>query len=490
MRTLIYLFLLGSLLAGCASAGQTGIVQGGLAVTAAPAKAYPSALPDSTVPSPTAPDSEAALMAYDQSQKGYTLRKVNPATGEDVGGAPVRISSGDEYLPHLAYSADGSKLAAIESRGTSCEAFAGGVSCYPRAHAVQIIDLPTWQVISTTLTADGWAEAISFSPEAGKLAISYNHSKGSSVLVIDTASGEILSDLEIGFRPAGIAFYLDNRHLLVYGTLPAAEPGVTPPGALRVEAYLIPTGEKIWERELADVTSGSWCLENCTGEHGQQLYALWTPAILVSPQGDMLHILHADRNLLTRISLADGSRADVEVREAQSWLERLLAWSAGTALAKGGMEGATRLAAISADGKQLYVQTTTMKSEQNKDGFWAIVDETTELQAIDTHNGTILAQKPATGYGIRLTPDGKHLLFGTWTQSDVKTDVLSAKNLERVARLDGWEVAISPDTGGNLLLLGSRGTNTTTELTWIDPDSFQVQGSWKYKGQASWIPIR
>lgn len=491
MRALIYIFLLGSLLAGCASAGQAGSEQSGLAETAAPVKIELTALPATAAPSAAAPASGAVLIAYDPSRKGHTLRPVNPATGEEVAGhAPVWISAGEEYLPQLAYSSDGSKLAAIESRGSTCEAFAVGTSCYPRAIAVRIVDLPTWQVISATLPADGWSDAVSFSPGADRLAISYNRSKGSSVLVIDTSSGETLADLASGFRPEGIAFYQDNRHLLLYGTLPAKEPGVTPPGPLRLEAHSLLSGEKLWERELADVTSGSWCLEGCEGEHGQQLYTIWKPAIVVSPDGGMLYIVHADQDKMTRVSLADGSREDVKIREAQSWIERLLASTAGAALAKGGARGATRLAVISPDGERLYVQSTAMDAELNQDGFWEPADETTLLQVIEAQSGLILAQKPASGYGIRITADGKNLLFGSWTETAVNTEILSADDLESVASLVGWDAAFAPDLDGNMILLGSRGTNTTTELGLIDPDNFLVLGSWKYNGQAYWAPAR
>ncbi len=354
---------------------------------------------------------------------------------------PVLVSHGKDYSPQLAYSPNGSRLAAIETRGESCEAFAGGSSCYPRAIAVRIVDLPAWQVISTTLSNDGWTGAISFSPTADRLAISYNRQKGSSVLVLDTSTGETLTDLALGFRPAGIAFYQDEGRLLVYGTLPAEKPGVTPPGPVRLEAYAIPSGEMLWERELTGVVSGNWCLENCDDTHGMQLYAIWTPAILLSPDGTTLYILHADQDKMTQVSLKDGGSQDVQIHEAQSWIERLLASTAGVALAKGGAKGTTRLAAISPDGERLYVQSSTMNATLNQDGYWEPADAVTELQAVDAHSGQILASIPASGYGERLTTDGEYLFSSGWTDSGLETAIWSAGGLESVPSLKGWELA-------------------------------------------------
>jgi len=489
MRILIYLMLLGSFLAGCASTGQAGIERSNVTATAAPARNELPAQPATMEPTAPPTASGVVLSTYDSSQKGYTLRPVNPATGEAVlGHTPLLVSQGKEYAPQLAYSPDGSQLAAIESRGESCEAFAGGTSCYPRAIALHLLDLPAWQVISTTLPADGWVGSVAFSPAADRLAISYNRPKGSSLLVIDTSSGERLSELVLEFRPEQIAFYQDNSRLLLYGTLPAENPGIIPPGPLHLEAISAPSGEILWEGDLADVTSGSWCIEGCEEDHGQQLYAAWYPAIVLSPDGTRLYILHADQDKLTRVSLADGRIEEVELREAQSWIERLLASTAGVALAKGGAEGTTRQAVIAPDGKRLYMLSTTTDAELNQDGFWENTHVDTELKVIDPHSGQILARKPASGYGIRLSPDGKYLVLDNWTETGPAPEIWTADGLERVARLEGWELALSPNLDGNMVFLGSRGTNTTTELALIDPDSFQVQGSWKYNGQANWIP--
>jgi len=158
------------------------------------------------------------------------------------------------------------------------------------------------------------------------------------------------------------------------------------------------------------------------------------------------------------------------------------------ALAKGGTEGTTRQAVISPDGKRLYMLSTTTDAELNQDGFWENTHVNTELQVIDPQSGQILARMPASGYRIRLSPDGRYLFIDNWTAPGVDTEIWSADDLKRVASLKDWELVYSPDIDGNMVLLGSRGNNTTTKLARIDPDSFQVQGSWKYNGQANWVP--
>jgi hypothetical protein len=351
-----------------------------------------------------------------------------------------------------------------------------------------VLDPQSWQVVSSPLPSDGWAGALSFSPSADRLAIGYNHPGKSSVLVLETSNGEILTTLRPGFRPEGVAFFQDGRQLLVYGTQTVEQPGVTAPGPLRLEAYSIPSGEKLWGQELSDVTSGSWCLEGCEDEHGRQLYAILKPAYVLSPDGTTFFILHADQEKFTRVSLADGTREDIEIHEAASWFDRLLAATAGVAQAKGAVRGGDKLATISPDGTRLYAQSTEMDAELNSDGYWESLDSVTELQIIDANSGQILASADASGYGYVLSTDGKYLFSTVWTDAGLETEVLSAEDLSRVTGLLGWELMYSQDLNGNKVLLGRHETSATTSLALVDADNFEIVGSWKSTGMANWVP--
>jgi hypothetical protein len=348
----------------------------------------------------------------------------------------------------------------------------------------------SWEVITSTLPADGWVSQIAFSPAGDRLAVSYNGVEGSTLMLIDAASGKTLGAQRLDFQPEGVAFFQGGEALVAYGTLQGVEPGLSEPEGLRLEAVSAPSMARLWQRDLPEVTSGQWCLEGCDAEHGMQLYAYWAPGIVVSPQENRLYIFHADEDKMTRLSLADGSSEDVKLQEAQSWLERLLTWTAGVAYAKGGMQGITRQAVLSPDGKTLYALSTSTDSELNPDGWWEVTETNTELVMIDTQNGAVLARQPASGYTLRLTPDGKHLLSEQWMDPGMETQVWSADDLSPLALLDGWEVTLTADAEGNDLYLAKRGENTIREMGIVDPQSWQVQTPWEIKGRALWVPVR
>lgn len=212
--------------------------------------------------------------------------------------------------------------------------------------------------------------------------------------------------------------------------------------------------------------------------------------MVFAPSENQLYILHADRDQLTRVDLVDSAVSQLQITERQSWLERLLSLTAGVASAKGGSRGATKQAFLAAGGKQLYVLSTATDAMRNPDGFWEPISENTEAQVIDLASVQIVDRYPASISWLRSSPDGRFILVETWQDSGLDTQLLAAGTLDKVADFQDWEIVWAPGLDGQAALLGKRGTDATTELALIDPQSCQVVSTWTYNGLAEWVGER
>jgi hypothetical protein len=289
--------------------------------------------------------SSVILNHWNAEKRQFEIYPADPATGEALPGyAPIATLRTTEYLMPQAFhvfSADGALLAVIETRDEACEPFAGGTSCRMNADALHLVDLRTWQEQVVELSGD-WASALVFSPDGSQLALTLYTSLTNTLMVFDTASGELLAQRELAFRPEWMAFARDGTALALYGQPLSNKPGITqpdPPHVLLADAHTL---ETIWEQELAEVTAGSWCLENCDSSHEMVVFASWAPAVIFSPDGNWLFIAHADHERLSVVDLSKLEVREVEISQASSWFERFLELTGGVAYAKGATQGASQ----------------------------------------------------------------------------------------------------------------------------------------------------
>lgn len=89
--------------------------------------------------------SSIPLLLRNEEERRYEIRLVDPMTGESVAGY-VPIALGPQISIAHALSPDGKKLAVIESRGMSCEYYAGGRACRPSADVLHLVNLPALRV--------------------------------------------------------------------------------------------------------------------------------------------------------------------------------------------------------------------------------------------------------------------------------------------------------------------------------------------------------
>jgi hypothetical protein len=500
MRTILLLILL-VLLTACAQ--NPG----------APPQATESAIPTADLVDPTAPvetavlpdtsvrtsgsEPEGSLSAPTDLENLFLVASWSPQNKQNEiypldltnGGAlpgydPLTFGNGG-FL--YAFSQDGGRLAVITFQGQFCDSFMGGSRCRGGRGELRLVELPSWKVTPAEIPLDGAIDRLAYSPDSALLALATTDRDGQYLAVLDGSTGEILTQRALDFPAELLAFSADSRSLVVYGT-PVNEPAgmvkPDPPRALLVDAGSLDT---LWEQELTEILSGQWCMQNCEDSHELLLFADWRPAVVLSPDGEQLYIVHADEDRLTTLDFASREVRSTSIQEKKSWIERLLALTARTAQAKAGMEGALKLAALSPDGKTLYTAGFAMHARPDEQHGWIFEEEAVPLQAIDAGSGMIVASQPAKLqgiHGLRYIPDGSGLLVDRWSGNQVRTTILDTRSLEPIKEIRGWDLHPVEGPDGTLTWLGSRPAGSRTKLAVLDPETFEpVQeleenGSW------------
>lgn len=502
MRTLKFLFLCLLLnLTACAAPGSmTGEprvpadtpLKSLAQPTIAPAVVQPTAAPTAATPA-AAPKFESSVPLYlwNEAQRQYEIHLVDPATGQDVPGyTPFIVGKSTDFSEPNTLSTNGQKMAIVAANSEYCYASGGGTACMGRADMLHLIDRPAWREVTATLPGKGWAGPISFSPDATRLALIYNEPKSSAVMLFDTSTGNLVAQQGIAFQPSLMGYTQDGTTLMLYGQPSGSDPGISKPDPPRVVLMDATILEIKWEQQLPSIASGYWCLEKCDAPHGEQTFADWTPAVVLSPDGHKLYIVAADEEQLTTVDFDTRTVRNVEIQAAQSWFDRLLALTAGVAEAKGGVNGAFKAGVLSPDGTRLYMVGRTMKATRDANGNWQGTEASLGFQVIDVENGRKIASRDSEATWIKITRDGTYLLLGSPGEGGWVVEVLDANSLQSVAGLTKWEVVATRRMDGQPIILASyQPSESLTRLAMLDPRSFEITHSWSVDTYASWVAI-
>jgi hypothetical protein len=464
------------LLAGCAAPPQTA------PETSAPVDAQVE--PAARETAETAAMPFVTLTVWNAEQPEIRLVDVEAAR-EVPGFEPIHA------LPQ-ALSADGSMLAAVESDGQSCDAFAGGTSCRGNAAVLHLIDLQTRQELTAPISTKGWAWPAAFSPDASQLALAYHEDSAAlegsvdELLLYETASGEIAARQGLPFTPSRLGYTADGQQVVVYGQALGNQPGISEPDPPRVLLLDAATLNIEWDQTLSGVQSGFWCQANCEASHEQREMVSWEPATVFSQDGAKLYIVSADEDLLTTVDFEARSVSNLQIRVQQSWLERILALTAGPALAKGEMSGTIKAAVLSPDGERLYVVEQVFNDSSGEELEAHPSKASPGLKIIDLKTGAVLASGDIQGSRILASPDGANIFVEVGSQGQIQTYVLDAASLKPVAKLEGWEVRRTIRVDGRPVLLASQSRETSTRLSVLDPVTLEPAQTWTVENYAVW----
>jgi hypothetical protein len=149
------------------------------------------------------------------------------------------------------------------------------------------------------------------------------------------------------------------------------------------------------------------------------------------------------------------------------------------------MEGAMKLAALSADGSVLYTAGHVMHAEPDEQYGWRIEQEAFPVQAIELETGKLLASfEPDWQFtrSVRLSPDGAYLVLDGLAGQQTRSAVLDAETLNPIAEVNSWEVHAVMGPDGVLSWLGSRMGTSLTTFAVLDPETFKHTRTWKEYG--------
>jgi hypothetical protein len=162
-----------------------------------------------------------------------------------------------------------------------------------------------------------------------------------------------------------------------------------------------------WSTQLDQVRDGTFT-EDETATSNPEEWTWWEPAAVISAGARALYIVHADEDRLTTVDFAARTVRSVTIQPKQSVLDQLMALTADTAHAKA-MNGTTKRAALSPDGKRLYVVRMTTRQSHGADGEWTVTETPLGLQVIDPTTGAETARLDTAARDIHLAPDGSRL---------------------------------------------------------------------------------
>lgn len=443
----------------------------------------------SSKPTSLASKTAGALIAtWDDGKQPLTIRLVEPTTGQDVTGfEPIALPF--THIPAYALSPDGEKLAVIEAYGDACESYYGGETCRENAHVLHLLDLTGGREVTAPLPDQGWVELLAFDPGGQRLALVKHGMYVSTLILFEAGTGQALAQRKLDFRPSHLRYMPDGGSLVLYGQTAGVSPGLKEPDPPHVA--LIDAGELevLWEQELAGLVSGMWCVENCSGPHGNPLFVDWSPAVTASADGKLLYIVHADKDLLTTVDFDSRTVHSSEIHARGSFLEHLLSLTVQDAQAMAIASGTEKRAALSLDGEQLYVASRTRELIRGKDGSLESIESQLKFQIIAVADGREVDSQESAIEGewievsdMAFTSDGAFLVANGWSDGDRWAQVFEAQSLKSVALMEGWELALSRSVDGQPVVLANQWKNgQITKLAWLDPRTFEVGGTWQAK---------
>jgi hypothetical protein len=384
-------------------------------------------------------------------------------------------------------------LAVVTGESQYCEPMAGGTACWQGAGVLHLLRLPEGQWSSTELPHPSRVSAMAFDPDGSQAALVVHTRRGIQLSTFAFPAGTPLAQADLPVDPSlcggtctSLAYLPEGAGLVVFGAEPGTPAGLSRPQEPQVLLLDPATLSLVWSHTFENFRMGSWCEENCGGNLEGYRGMSWTPAAVFLPGTDRMLLLHADAERVTVVDFSDRQVESMEVGSRRTLLDRLLAWGALPAEAKGWAEGAWKQAVASTDGSRLYSIGRVMHVGTNPDGSPTSWDEPRGLDVLDPTDGNLLRHADLDAFSLRLSPDGRWLLaWGAENGYGPVGEVIDAESLERVASFEGWDVLPVRSLEGQSLLLASSQGSASTRFALIDPSTMTRSAAWSVDGFAT-----
>ena len=443
-----------------------------------PPTRQPTRPPATLAPTPESMDVAMPVIEYKDDRNQLIV--VSSVTGETFKAfAPIQLGQSYSYT----FSTDKQTLALV-SNGQ-----------------LYLIDLPSWTYRTFDVNLNGWLwlSSVVYSPDESLLVLADGEPDG-GLRVVDAKSGEVRASAQTGFAIRNVKFTTDGKAFMVYGpqlasTGDAANAGVSV-GAPKATLFAVSDLSVLWSVELAGIRDGTFPKKADTA-NTQDIYqpgAAWhfEPGIAFAPHSDILYLVHGDEDKLTKVDFADRELSTVDVHVKASWFDQLLALTAGVAYAKG-MDGTTKQAVISPDGKFLFVSGNTEVVTQQADGNdWDITDTSIGLQVIAVEDGTLVDTIDTGETSLQLSSDGRQIFLTGWKRlisyETPWTDIYDMSSNKLIKHID--KVSLTPTrllNGKTIWVSNYAVSDNLCYMASVDSTTWTTVNEWRGKYCFGWL---
>jgi len=465
-RILIVGLCLSVILTACSSATSTPIPPIPTPIPSLPQPTLPPATPIST---PEAVGVGVPVIKYLNGPN--ELFVISSVTGKAFDTfTPIPLG----YNIYNAFAADGHTLALVSDG------------------QLYLIDLPSWNYHTSDVGLHGRFISVVYSPDETLLALASGEPDG-ALRVVDAKSGEVKASAQAGFSIRNVKFTTDGKALMVYGpqlasTGFAAGAGVSV-GAPKAALFAVSDLSVLWSVELTGIRHGTFP-KKADAPVTQDIYqpgAAWffAPGVVYSPNRDILYLVHGDEDKLTTVDFTHRKVSTVDIHVKTSWLDQLMALTAGVAYAKG-MDGTIKHALISPDGKFLFVAGFTEAVTEQ-----AITDTSLGLQVIAVEDGTLVNKIETEASLTRLSPNGRQIFLSGWKRDNNGTpwtDVYDISSRSIVKHFDGLYLFSTRRLDGKAILVSSNQINEhVSYMASVEPATWAITSEWKEPAIVSWL---
>lgn len=360
----------------------------------------------------------------------------------------------------------------------------------PRDARLLWIDIASWQARTSELGFDAWVSTMAFSPDGSSLAVA---TASPAVMgrapdqfglqLIDVPGDRVIAEAALEVQPLQIAFSADGSMLSAYGSAPFVDTK-TPSGPPVVSVFGGRDLTRLGSLALEGVVDGVMPVED---DSLPEPFLWWSPAVVFSPDGRTLYVIHANEDRLTRVDLAERTVTTMEIAPRRSWLERLLTLGVEPAYAKGA-GGGFRRGVISPDGTRLYSVGSLTDPTIDETGNLSFTTTNLGLQVIDAGSGVELARFDTQADEISLGFGGEQIFLRGWGPSSFGwTEVLDSATLQLANRFNRARLFSVQDSAGRWLYLAVVGSNSS-KVTIVDPASGAELAEWQF-GTANGVEV-
>ncbi len=274
---------------------------------------------------------------------------------------------------------------------------------------------------------------VTFSPDGERFAfVRTNMNEGESVLIVANKDGSGEEKLAVRKSPSflsseGCAWSPDGS-VIICGVVRLDAGSEEPCGLVAValeDGSIMNITSKRWGRidQIAWLSDGSGVLMSAADRSSGYFFQVW---FVSYPGGEARRITH-DLNNYLRTSLTNDSNTLLTINS--DWLSDI--WIAPTA----GLDRASQITSGKYDGLLGIAWTPQGKIVYASRSFdiW--------MMEADGRNQRLLTLNEHTNWGPTVSPDGRHILFGSWREGSVGLNIwrmdIDGGNIERLT--DGWE---------------------------------------------------